>query len=143
MTNKLNRRQFLKAVSITTAAITIPGCVKGAKKSSATAPLTGQKPNIVYILWDDQPFGSVGFPGIQKNLGYETPNLNKMAEEGKVSIRHARHKARDGIQALVKEHELGEDEGRRQTEELEKLTHKHSEAIEAFLKKKEEEVMSI
>jgi ribosome recycling factor len=69
--------------------------------------------------------------------------LHKMAEEGKVSVRHARHKARDGIQALVKEHELGEDEGRRQTEELEKLTHKHSEAIDAFLKKKEEEVMSI
>ena len=42
----------------------------------------GKPPNIVYILWDDQPFGSVGFPGIQKNLGYETPNLNKMAEEG-------------------------------------------------------------
>lgn len=69
--------------------------------------------------------------------------LHKMAEEGKVSIRHARHKARDGIQALVKEHELGEDEGRRQTEEVEKLTQKHSEAIDAFLKKKEEEVMSI
>jgi len=42
----------------------------------------GKPPNIVYILWDDQPFGSVGFPGIQKNLGYETPNLNKMADEG-------------------------------------------------------------
>lgn len=42
----------------------------------------GTPPNIVYILWDDQPFGSVGFPGIQKNLGYSTPNLNRMAREG-------------------------------------------------------------
>ncbi|MEM7223518.1 MAG: sulfatase-like hydrolase/transferase, partial [Pseudomonadota bacterium] len=42
----------------------------------------GQPPNIVYILWDDQPFGIVGFPGIQKNLGFTTPNLNQMAEEG-------------------------------------------------------------
>lgn len=42
----------------------------------------GKPPNIVYILWDDQQFGSVGFPGIQKNLGYTTPNLNKMADEG-------------------------------------------------------------
>ena len=33
----------------------------------------GKPPNIVYILWDDQQFGSVGFPGIQKNLGYERP----------------------------------------------------------------------
>jgi len=42
----------------------------------------GQPPNIVYILWDDQQFGAVGFPGLQKNLGYETPNLNRMADEG-------------------------------------------------------------
>jgi arylsulfatase len=42
----------------------------------------GQPPNIVYILWDDQQYGSVGFPSIQKNLGYETPNINKMADEG-------------------------------------------------------------
>jgi arylsulfatase len=42
----------------------------------------GTPPNIVYILWDDQQFGSVGFPGIQKNLGYETPNINKLAAEG-------------------------------------------------------------
>jgi arylsulfatase len=42
----------------------------------------GSPPNIVYILWDDQQFGSVGFPHIQKALGYSTPNINKMAEEG-------------------------------------------------------------
>jgi ribosome recycling factor len=69
--------------------------------------------------------------------------LHKMAEEGKVSIRHARHKARDAIQDLVKEHEIGEDDGRRQLDEVEKLTHDHNEAIDELLKKKEEEVMSI
>jgi len=69
--------------------------------------------------------------------------LHKMAEEGKVSIRHSRHKARDGIQELIKSHELGEDAGRRQLDEVEKLTHDNSEAIDEFLKKKEEEVMSI
>ncbi|NNE20109.1 MAG: sulfatase-like hydrolase/transferase, partial [Myxococcales bacterium] len=42
----------------------------------------GRPPNIVYILWDDQPYGSVGFPEMQRNLGYETPNLNQMAAEG-------------------------------------------------------------
>jgi len=42
----------------------------------------GQPPNIVYVLWDDTAFGAVGFPGLQKNFGYETPNLNRMAEEG-------------------------------------------------------------
>ena len=42
----------------------------------------GQPPNIIYILFDDQQFGTLGFPGIQKNLGYETPNINRMAAEG-------------------------------------------------------------
>lgn len=42
----------------------------------------GTPPNIVYILFDDQQYGSAGFPAIQKVLGYSTPNINKMAEEG-------------------------------------------------------------
>jgi ribosome recycling factor len=69
--------------------------------------------------------------------------LHKMAEEGRISIRHARHKARDTIQNLIKDHEVGEDDGHRQIEEVEKLTHQYTESIEDLLKKKEEEVMSI
>lgn len=42
----------------------------------------GQPPNIVYILWDDQQVGAIGNEMIQKNLGYSTPNMNKMAAEG-------------------------------------------------------------
>jgi len=69
--------------------------------------------------------------------------LHKMAEEGKISVRHARHRARDAIQELIKDHELGEDDGHRQLDEVDKLTHENSEAIDKFLKKREEEVMSI
>ena len=42
----------------------------------------GRPPNIVYILWDDQPFGAYGIPVLQKNLGYETPHINRLAAEG-------------------------------------------------------------
>ncbi len=52
------------------------------KRLAALREKYGQPPNIVYILFDDQPFGIVGFPGIQKNLGFTTPNLNKMADAG-------------------------------------------------------------
>lgn len=69
--------------------------------------------------------------------------LHKMAEEGRISIRHARRTVREDIQALVKEHELGEDEGRRREEALEKLTHDYNEKIDELLKKKEEEIMAI
>jgi arylsulfatase len=42
----------------------------------------GTPPNIIYILWDDMTFGAVGFPGLQKNFGYATPNINQFAREG-------------------------------------------------------------
>jgi len=69
--------------------------------------------------------------------------LHKMAEEGRISIRHARRIVRDEIHELVKEHVIGEDEGRRREDALEKLTHEYSERIDELLKAKEEEVMAI
>lgn len=69
--------------------------------------------------------------------------LHKMTEEGRVSIRHARRSVREEIQLLVKEHEIGEDDGRRREDQLEKVTHEYSEKIDALLKRKEDEVMAI
>ena len=69
--------------------------------------------------------------------------LHKMAEDGRISIRHARRTVRDEIHALVKEHELGEDEGRRREDALEKLTQEYSDKIDDLLKNKEHEVMAI
>jgi len=69
--------------------------------------------------------------------------LHKMAEEGKVSIRHARRTVREEIHALVKDHEIGEDEGRRREDSLEKVTHEYSDKIDLLLKHKEDEVMAI
>jgi ribosome recycling factor len=43
----------------------------------------------------------------------------------------------------VKAHEIGEDDGHRQLDKVEKLTHEASETIEELLKKKEQEVMAI
>jgi arylsulfatase len=42
----------------------------------------GQPPNIIHIMWDDQSFGDCGIPAIQKVRGYETPHINRLAEEG-------------------------------------------------------------
>ncbi|MHC4361837.1 MAG: sulfatase-like hydrolase/transferase [Planctomycetota bacterium] len=79
-------------------------------------------PNIVYILWDDTAFGCVGFPGLQKNFGYETPQLNKMAEEGILFTRMysepactptraaaltGRHPVRNGMGVVGMPHEFG------------------------------------
>jgi len=42
----------------------------------------GRSPNIIHIMWDDSPVGEMGIPHLQKNRGFETPNINKFAAEG-------------------------------------------------------------
>jgi len=41
----------------------------------------GKRPNIIYILIDDVGFGEFGDPLLNKVRGYETPSINKFAEE--------------------------------------------------------------
>ena len=42
----------------------------------------GRPPNIIHIMWDDNSLGEVGIPEMNKVLGYDTPNINRMADEG-------------------------------------------------------------
>ncbi len=42
----------------------------------------GTPPNIIHIMWDDTALGEIGIPEIQKVRGFETPNMNRLAEEG-------------------------------------------------------------
>ena len=69
--------------------------------------------------------------------------LHQMAEDGRVSMRHARRVGNDDIKQAIKDHETGEDEGRRELEEIQKMTDEYSQKIEEMLKAKEKEVMAI
>ncbi|MGD2067885.1 MAG: ribosome recycling factor [Gemmatimonadota bacterium] len=69
--------------------------------------------------------------------------LHKMAEEGRVSVRHARQVARDEIKQQIKDHDVGEDEGHRQLDEVQEMTDRHIARIDELLQKKEEEVMQV
>ncbi len=42
----------------------------------------GRPPNLIHIMWDDTAFGDVGIPAIQKVRGLNTPNLNRLSDEG-------------------------------------------------------------
>jgi len=42
----------------------------------------GKAPNIIHIMWDDHSLGQVGIPEMNKVLGYDTPRINQMADEG-------------------------------------------------------------
>ena len=69
--------------------------------------------------------------------------LHKLAEEGRIAVRHARHEANKAIKSQEQAHEIGEDEARRQTDEVQKLTDEYIARIDHLLKAKEEEVMEV
>lgn len=69
--------------------------------------------------------------------------LHKLAEEGRVGIRHARQEANKEIKRRQSEHELGEDEAHREMDRIQKLTDEYIGKIDGLLKGKEEEVMEV
>jgi ribosome recycling factor len=69
--------------------------------------------------------------------------LHHMAEDGRVSLRHARRVGNDEVKMAIKEHEAGEDEGRRQQDEIQKMTDVFSKRLDEMLEHKEKEVMAL
>jgi len=69
--------------------------------------------------------------------------LSKMAEEGRVSIRQARREGNDAVKALQKDGELSDDEARRTTDEIQKLTDRYIALLDESLAAKEKEVMTV
>ena len=65
------------------------------------------------------------------------------AEDAKVSIRNIRRKAKEELDRLVKDKEVGEDESARAEKELEVFTKKHVENVDAILKVKEGELLEV
>ena len=64
-------------------------------------------------------------------------------EDAKVAIRNLRRKAKDAIDKLVKDGEVGEDDGARAEKELDALTKKNVDTIDELLKRKEAELLEV
>jgi len=69
--------------------------------------------------------------------------LHKLAEEGRVAIRHARQEANKELKKKQTDHELSEDDVHRQMEQVQKLTDEYITKIDQLLKHKEQEVMEV
>lgn len=65
------------------------------------------------------------------------------AEDAKVSVRNARRAAKEGIDKLIKDKEIGEDEGKRAEAELDRTTKKYTDQIDELLKAKEAELLEV
>jgi arylsulfatase len=68
----INRRDFLKLLGISTAFFNMNSCLKNSE-------IIQGMPNIVIIFTDDQGYADVGCFGAK---GFNTPNLDKLAENG-------------------------------------------------------------
>ncbi|EMQ99234.1 ribosome recycling factor [Paeniglutamicibacter gangotriensis] len=64
-------------------------------------------------------------------------------EDAKVALRNLRRKAKDTIDKLVKDGDIGEDEGSRAEKELDALTKSHADGIDDLLKRKETELLEV
>ncbi len=65
------------------------------------------------------------------------------AEEGKVSIRNVRRHAKDALDKLGKDGEVGEDDVRRAEKELDELTARYVGQVDEALKAKEAELLEV
>lgn len=69
--------------------------------------------------------------------------LGKMAEEGRVTIRHHRRDGNEAVKELMKEGGLSDDEGHRALDEVQKLTDRFIGEIDEMLAAKEKEIMTV
>lgn len=69
--------------------------------------------------------------------------LHRMAEEARVAVRLARQHANDDVKSRLKDSALSEDEGRREMDEIQKLTDDFIRRIKDLLEAKEREVRTV
>lgn len=65
------------------------------------------------------------------------------AEDARVSMRNIRRQAKTTLEKLVKDGEVGEDEGSRAEKELEAVTKRHVDQVDDLLKGKEAELLEV
>ena len=65
------------------------------------------------------------------------------AEDGKIAVRNVRRSARDAMQKLEDDGEVGKDEHERYTKQVEELTAKHVAQIDKNLDGKEQELLEV
>lgn len=69
--------------------------------------------------------------------------VRSKGEDAKVSIRNIRRKAKDSLDKLVKDGDIGEDDGSRAEKELDALTKASTDQIDELLKRKEAELLEV
>lgn len=69
--------------------------------------------------------------------------VRRRTEEARVEIRNHRREAADQLKKAMRDGDLGEDEERRELDNLQKLTDRHIEAVDARAERKEAEILEV
>ena len=84
------------------------------------------------------------FPELTEERRRDYIKLAKQAaEDGRIAIRNIRRSARDDMQELEDEGEVGADDHQRATKKLEEVTAKHVAKVDSLLEHKEEELLEV
>ena len=69
--------------------------------------------------------------------------VHRRTEEARIEVRNHRREAADVLKRGLREGDLSEDEERRELENLQRLTDRHIEAIDARAERKEAEILEV
>jgi ribosome recycling factor len=69
--------------------------------------------------------------------------VHKKGEDGKVAIRNIRHKSIDEVKSLLKDHKITEDENKRASDRIQKLTDKYIHDVDGLIHAKEKEILEV
>lgn len=111
--------------------------IKAIEKAIVTSPL-GLTP------MNDGEIIRVPLPALSEDRRKELVKLAKRAgEETKVVIRKARHDAKELIEALVDDKEIGEDDGTRAQKDVEDTVQKAVSEVEAMVSRREKDILEV
>jgi ribosome recycling factor len=93
---------------------------------------------------DDGTIIRISFPPLTEERRREFIKVAKhKAEEARVAVRNVRRHAKDHLDKLQKDGEVGEDDVRRAEKHLDELTHKFTGQVDELLKHKEAELLEV
>ena len=93
---------------------------------------------------DDGTVIRIAFPPLTEERRKEFIKVAKhKAEDARVSVRNVRRHAKDHLDRLQKDGEVGQDDVRRAEKQLDELTHKFTAQVDDLLKHKESELLEV
>ncbi|HVQ17712.1 MAG TPA: ribosome recycling factor [Actinomycetes bacterium] len=93
---------------------------------------------------DDGTIIRIAFPALTEERRKEFIKVAKQkSEDARVSVRNIRRHAKDELDRLQKEGEVGEDDVRRAEKQLDDLTHTYTSQVDELLRHKEAELLEV